>query len=80
MLATRALAKFVSYAVVCALLGQDKNALRSSESTLENRDKTIVELCYKYFTCGMIGFNTAYLLPNVFKLLGIGRPDFYTEI
>lgn len=80
VLATRAIAKSVSYAVVCAILGQDKNALRSSESTLENRDKTIVELCYKYFTCGMIGFNTAYLLPNVFKLLGIGRPDFYTEI
>lgn len=80
VLATRAIGKSVSYAVVCALLGQDKNALRSSESTLENRDKTIVELCYKYFTCGMIGFNTAYLLPNVFKLLGIGRPDFYTEI
>lgn len=80
VLATRAIAKSVSYAVVCALLGQDKNALRSSESTLENRDKTIVELCYKYFTCAMIGFNTAYLLPNVFKLLDIGRPDFYTEI
>lgn len=80
VLATRAIAKSVSYAVVCAILGQDKNALRSSESTLENRDKTTVELCYKYFTCGMIGFNTAYLLPNVFKLLGIGRPDFYTEI
>ncbi|XP_037037469.1 sphingosine-1-phosphate phosphatase 1-like [Bradysia coprophila] len=80
VLATRAIAKSISYAFVCALLGKDKNELRNSENTLENRDKTIVELCYKYFTCGMIGFNTVYLLPNVFKLIGIGRPDFYTEI
>lgn len=80
VLATRAIAKSISYAFVCALLGKDKNELRNSENTLENRDKTIVELCYKYFTCGMIGFNTLYLLPNVFKALDIGRPDFYTEI
>lgn len=80
VLATRAIAKSISYAFVCALLGKDKNELRNSENTLENRDKIIVELCYKYFTCGMIGFNTLYLLPNVFKALGIGRPDFYTEI
>lgn len=80
VLATRAIAKSISYAVVCAVLGKDKNELRNSANTLENREKIIVELCYKYFTCGMIGFNTAYLLPNVFKLIGIGRPDFYTEI
>lgn len=80
ILATRAIGKSVSFAVVCALLGRDKNELRLSDSSLENRDKTTVELCYKYFSCAMIGFNTAYLLPNVFKLLGIGRPDFYTEI
>lgn len=80
ILATRAIAKSISYGFVCALLGKDKNELRNSASTLENRDKTIVELCYKYFTYGMIGINITYLLPNVFKLLGIGRPDFYTEI
>lgn len=60
---------------LCALLGKDKNELRNSENTLENRDKTIVELCYKYFTCGMIGFNTLYLLPNVFKLLSYHTAD-----
>jgi hypothetical protein len=27
-----------------------------------------------------LGFNTLYLLPNVFKLLRIERPTFYTEI
>lgn len=80
ILATRAIGKFISYAFVCALLGKDKNELRNSVNSLENRDKTIVELCYKYFTCFAIGFNALYLLPNVFKLLGIGRPDFYTEI
>lgn len=80
VVATRAIAKSISYAVVCAALGKNKNELRNSANTLENRDKIIVELCYKYFTCCMIGFNAAYLLPNVFKLIGIGRPDFYTEI
>ncbi|XP_053695201.1 sphingosine-1-phosphate phosphatase 1-like [Sabethes cyaneus] len=80
IVATRALGKSISYAFVCFLLGRDKNELRRSENTLENKNKIIVELSYKFFTYGMIGFNTQYLLPTVFKLLRIGRPDFYTEI
>lgn len=80
VVATRAFGKSLSYAFVCFLLGRDKNELRQSENTLQNKNKIIVELSYKFFTCGMIGFNTQYLLPNVFKLLRIGRPDFYTEI
>lgn len=80
VIATRAIAKSFSYAFVCALLGKDKNELRNSENSLENKNKIIVELCYKYFTCAMIGFNALYLLPNVFKLIGIERPTFSTEI
>lgn len=80
VLATRAIGKSVSYAVVCAALGRDANELRRSEDSLQNRDKILVELCYKYFACAMIGFNTVALLPQVFRLLGIGRPDFYTEM
>lgn len=80
VVATRAFGKSISYAFVCFLLGRDQNELRRSENTLQNKNKIIVELSYKFFTCGMIGFNTQYLLPNVFKLLRIGRPDFYTEI
>ncbi|XP_055642947.1 sphingosine-1-phosphate phosphatase 2-like [Toxorhynchites rutilus septentrionalis] len=80
IVATRAFGKSISYAFVCFLLGRNKNELRQSEDTLENKNKIIVELSYKFFTCAMIGFNTQFLLPNVFKLLRIGRPDFYTEI
>lgn len=80
IVATRALGKSVCYAFVCALLGRSKNEIKSSENTLENKHKTIVELVYKFFTCSLIGFNTQFLLPNVFKTLNIGRPDFYTEI
>lgn len=80
VVATRALGKSIAYAFVCALLRRDKNEVKASESSLENRDKIIVELSYKFFACSLIGFNTNWLLPNVFKMLGIGRPDFYTEI
>ncbi|CAB3250850.1 unnamed protein product [Arctia plantaginis] len=80
VLATRAFGKSVSYAFVCALLGKDKNELRNSENSLDNKNKIIVELSYKYFTCAMIGFNTTYVFPNVFALLKIDRPTYYTEI
>uniref|UniRef100_A0A1L8DYC7 Putative sphingoid base-phosphate phosphatase n=1 Tax=Nyssomyia neivai TaxID=330878 RepID=A0A1L8DYC7_9DIPT len=80
IVATRAIAKSVSYALICAILGKSRQQVRQSADTLENRTKIIVDLFYKYFTYFWIGFNTQYLLPNFFKLLGIGRPDFYTEI
>lgn len=80
VLATRAIAKSLSYAFVCALLGKDKNQLRDSENSLDNKNKIIVELSYKYFTYGMIGFNTIFLFPNVFDMLRINRPTYYTEI
>lgn len=80
VIATRAVGKSIAYAFVCMLLGRDQNEVKASESTLENRDKIIVELSYKFFVYSMIGFNINFLLPNVFKLLNIGRPDFYTEI
>ncbi|XP_021191169.2 sphingosine-1-phosphate phosphatase 1 [Helicoverpa armigera] len=80
VLATRAIAKSLSYAFVCALLGKDKNELRNSEDSLDNKNKIIVELSYKYFTYGMIGFNTTYVFPRVFDLLKINRPTYYTEI
>uniref|UniRef100_A0A1B0DM25 Phosphatidic acid phosphatase type 2/haloperoxidase domain-containing protein n=1 Tax=Phlebotomus papatasi TaxID=29031 RepID=A0A1B0DM25_PHLPP len=80
IVATRAIAKSVSYAFICAVLGKSQDQIRRSEDTLQNRPKILVDLFYKYFTYFWIGFNTQYLLPNFFKLLGIGRPDFYTEI
>ncbi|KAJ2942562.1 hypothetical protein O0L34_g11094 [Tuta absoluta] len=80
VLATRAIGKTFSYAFICALLGQDKNELRNSENSLDNKNKIFVELTYKYLTCVLIGFNTTYVFPCVFNLLRIHRPTYYTEI
>lgn len=80
VLATRAIGKSISYAFVSAILGQRENELRNSEDSLDNKNKIIVELSYKYFTYAMIGINTTYVLPNVFDLLQINRPTYYTEI
>lgn len=80
VLATRAVAKSFSYALICAILGKDKNELRNSADSLDNKNKIFVECCYKYFTYGLIGFNTTYVFPNVFELLFINRPTYYTEI
>lgn len=80
IMATRAICKSLSYALVCFLIRKDPHELKRSENSLQNRSKLIVELSYKYFTYGMIGFNTVFLLPHVFQLLGINRPTFYTEL
>lgn len=80
VIATRAIGKSIAYAFVCMLLGRDKNEVKASENTLENRDKTIVELSYKFFVYSVLGFNLNYLIPKAFKLTNIERPDFYTEL
>lgn len=80
ILLTRYLAKTYSYNFICALLREDMNNLKQSANTLQNKHKTIAELGSKYVTCAMIGFNTMYLLPHLFRLLKIERPTFYTEI
>lgn len=80
VIATLALGKIIAYACVCMLLGRDRNEVKASESSLENRDKIVVELSYKFFVYCIAGFNINYLFPNAFKMLNIGRPDFYTEI
>ncbi|KAJ9590722.1 hypothetical protein L9F63_016238 [Diploptera punctata] len=80
IVATRALCKSASYATVCTLLRLNSRELRNSRNSIENRQKITVELSYKFITYALLGFNTLYLLPNVFRLIGIERPTFYTEI
>ncbi|XP_050347108.1 sphingosine-1-phosphate phosphatase 1-like [Nymphalis io] len=80
VLATRALAKSVSFALACALLGADRRAVRAAAPSLHDTNTIIVEHSYKYITYGLIGFNTTYVLPTVFDLLFINRPTYYTEI
>ncbi|XP_033225542.1 sphingosine-1-phosphate phosphatase 1-like isoform X2 [Belonocnema kinseyi] len=80
VIATRAICKTFSYATMCAILRVNSKELKNSENSLQNKNKVLVDLVYKYITCFMIGFNTVYLLPNVFTMIGIERPTFYTEI
>lgn len=80
VLATRALGKSMVFALACAFLGRDKTELIQSENSLKNTHKIFVDLSSKYAMAFMIGLNIQYLMPNVFKLIHIGRPDFYTEI
>ncbi|XP_076655004.1 sphingosine-1-phosphate phosphatase 2 [Halictus rubicundus] len=80
ILATRAVCKSLSYGTMCAILKVSAKDLMKSENSLENKSKVLVDLVYKYLTCFMIGVNTVYLLPNVFTMIGIERPTFYTEI
>jgi len=76
----KAVCKSLSYATMCAILRVNSKELRNSENSLDNTNKVIVDLVYKYITYFMVGFNTVYLLPNVFTILGIERPTFYTEM
>lgn len=80
ILSTRALCKSASYATLCALLKLNSKELKFTKDSLENKQKIIVELGYKFITYLLMGFNTLYSMPTVFRMLGIERPTFYTEI
>ncbi|XP_047347428.1 sphingosine-1-phosphate phosphatase 1-like isoform X2 [Vespa velutina] len=80
VIGTKAICKSLCYTVICAVLKVNPNELMESENYLENKRKIFTDLVYKYLTCFMIGVNTVYLLPNVFTIIGIERPTFYTEL
>ncbi|KAJ8967489.1 hypothetical protein NQ314_002803 [Rhamnusium bicolor] len=80
VLLTKQICTSATYQFLCALLREDVDNLKKSENTLQNKHKTIVELGCKYVYCAMIGFNTLYLLPQLFRFLRIERPTFFTEI
>lgn len=80
VIATKALFKPLSYATMCAILKINAKELLKSENSLENKNKVLVDLVYKYITCFAIGINAVYFLPNIFSIMGIERPTFYTEI
>lgn len=79
VVATRAIAKSVSYA-----------AMRGVVSTLRNKDKLakedardvelFVKLGVKLMTYAAIGIDVVCLAPAVFRFLNIERPTFHTEI
>ncbi|XP_058801363.1 sphingosine-1-phosphate phosphatase 1-like isoform X2 [Phymastichus coffea] len=80
ILGTKAVGKSLSYATMCGILQVNSKELIQSQDSLDNKNKILVDLIYKYITYFTIGFNITYLLPNVFTVLGIERPTFYTEL
>lgn len=77
---TRFVGKFISYNFLCTLLRENAENIKKSENTLQNKHKTFIELGCKYFTCALIGFNALYIVPQIFRMIGLERPTFYTEI
>ena len=80
VIGTKAISKSLSYATMCAILRVNSKELMQSENSLANKRKILVDLVYKYIACFAIGFNIVYLLPNIFTIVGIERPTFYTEL
>lgn len=77
IIATIAVCKSAQHAILrCTLRTDIRLAERTQHSTLRNT----VELTCKYLSYIVLGFNILYLMPNVFKMLNIERPTFYTEM
>ncbi|XP_054261167.1 sphingosine-1-phosphate phosphatase 1-like [Macrosteles quadrilineatus] len=77
IVATIAVCKSAQHAVMRCIL-QDSSS--PSSNTKNSAARSIVELTCKFVSYSLIGFNILYLMPNVFKMLSIERPTFYTEI
>lgn len=80
VLATRAIFKSLSYATVCALLRINQQDVTMRRANVSQRQFVIVELSYKFMTYAAVGFDIIYTAPLVFRLIGIERPEFYTEV
>ncbi|XP_077255365.1 sphingosine-1-phosphate phosphatase 2 [Temnothorax americanus] len=80
VIATKVFCKSFSYITICGVLRINWRELIKCQDYNGNRNKVFVDLVYKYLSCFMIGINTVYLLPQVFSMMGIERPAFYTEM
>lgn len=73
LFSTRAIMKIIMYNVLRIVTG-------TSEEGMKSHQKLIVELPYKFCTYTMIAVSSVYLAPQVFRLMGIERPTYFTEI
>lgn len=80
IIATKVLCKFLIYITICGILQINWRELMKCQDYNGNQNKVFVDLVYKYTYCFMIGINTVYLLPQVFSMIGVDRPAFYTEM
>lgn len=80
IVAVKAIFKSLSFATICALLQIRAEDYMNKTGGLTNRHRLVVELFYKFITYIAIGFTVVYTGPMTFRLVGIERPTFYTEV
>nr|XP_053630234.1 sphingosine-1-phosphate phosphatase 2-like isoform X1 [Cherax quadricarinatus]XP_053630235.1 sphingosine-1-phosphate phosphatase 2-like isoform X1 [Cherax quadricarinatus] len=80
IMAVKAIFKSLSFATICALLQVKAEDYVNKTGGITVRHRLIVELFYKFITYIAIGFTVVYTGPMAFRLIGIERPTFYTEI
>ncbi|XP_034950898.1 sphingosine-1-phosphate phosphatase 2-like [Chelonus insularis] len=80
MIPNKYIYKYFIYKIMCAILGIDATELKKSENSLENKNKTLVDLLYKFIFSFMFGIYAIYFLPRLFYVIGLERPAFYTEV
>lgn len=73
LLTSRAAIKFLTLRSACYLAGCDRNN-GDAVKTL------IIELPYKFITYTVVAFMMVFLVPMIFRILGIERETFFTEI
>lgn len=80
IVAVRASFKSLSFATICVLLQIRASDVREKKDHISLRKRLIVELFYKFITYIAIGFTIIFTAPTVFRIIGVERPTFYTEI
>ncbi|XP_018406860.1 PREDICTED: sphingosine-1-phosphate phosphatase 2-like [Cyphomyrmex costatus] len=80
VIVTKIFCKSFSYIIICSILQINWRELMKCLDYNSNQNKVFVDLVYKYLFCFMLGVNTVYLFPQVFNIIGIGRPAFYMEV
>ena len=73
LFATRAIMKSLVFSVLGLITGLNKVQLKAQQSLS-------VEIPDKFIVYCSIAFNTVYLAPQIFRILGIERETFFTEI
>ena len=73
LFATRAIMKSIVFSVLSLITGLNKAQLKDAQ-------RLSIEIPNKFITYLSIAFNTVYLAPQIFRILGIERETYFTEI
>lgn len=76
----RAIAKFISYRILCYVVGSNATAMRTAPHSQENKRKIFVDLGSNYYMTFSMGIAIVFYIPFLFRYLGIEREMFLHEI